>query len=40
VIKSWQQRAINVRGKALNCGHFLAEEVPEETYQAIYQFLK
>ncbi len=38
VIKSWQKRAINVQGQALNCGHFLPEESPEETYQLINTF--
>ncbi|MDJ0662513.1 MAG: alpha/beta hydrolase [Crocosphaera sp.] len=39
VIQSWQKRAINVQGKALDCGHFLPEESPEETYQLIETFL-
>ena len=39
VIKSWQKRAINVQGKSLNCGHFLPEEAPEETYQCLQTFL-
>ncbi len=39
VIKSWQKRAINVQGKSLNCGHFLPEEAPEETYQSLQTFL-
>ncbi|MDJ0728973.1 MAG: alpha/beta hydrolase [Crocosphaera sp.] len=39
VIKSWQKRAINVQGNALNCGHFLPEESPEETYQLLQTFL-
>ncbi|WP_107671395.1 alpha/beta fold hydrolase [Cyanothece sp. BG0011] len=39
VINSWKQRAINVQGQALNCGHFLPEESPEDTYQSIQAFL-
>lgn len=39
VLKLWQQRANHVTAKAINCGHFLAEEAPDETYQAIQQFL-
>lgn len=39
VLKTWQERASDVRGFALPCGHFLPEEAPEETYQAIYKFL-
>ncbi|PSF36029.1 alpha/beta hydrolase [Aphanothece hegewaldii CCALA 016] len=40
VLELWQQRAINVTGKAINCGHFLAEESPVDTEQAIYGFLE
>ncbi len=39
VLETWREQAINVQGKSLPCGHFLPEEAPEETYQAIYQFL-
>ena len=39
VIASWQDRAINVMGKGLDCGHFLPEEAPEETYIALRDFL-
>lgn len=35
----WRQRAVNVTGKALPCGHFLAEEAPEETYGELRAFL-
>lgn len=38
VIASWQNQAINVTGKGFNCGHFLPEEAPEETYRAIIEF--
>jgi haloacetate dehalogenase len=38
VIASWQNKATNVTGKGLNCGHFLPEEVPEETYRALREF--
>lgn len=30
-IEDWQEVATDVRGRALPCGHFLAEEAPEET---------
>lgn len=40
VLETWYNRAINVSGQAINCGHFLPEEAPEETYQAIDKFLK
>jgi haloacetate dehalogenase len=36
----WRERAVNVTGKALPCGHFLAEEAPEETLTELRNFLK
>lgn len=39
VIKLWQERANNVLGKAINCGHFLPEEAAEETYLNMRNFL-
>ncbi|NES69776.1 MAG: alpha/beta hydrolase [Okeania sp. SIO2D1] len=39
VLEMWRQRAVQVSGKALNCGHFLPEEAPEETYLALREFL-
>lgn len=39
VLEIWKQRATNVTGKAIECGHFLAEEKPEETYLEIRNFL-
>jgi haloacetate dehalogenase len=38
VIEVWRQRAIQVQGKALNCGHFLPEEQPLATYSALKEF--
>jgi haloacetate dehalogenase len=38
VLKIWQKRAIDVQGRAVNCGHFLAEEAPEETYLLLKDF--
>ena len=35
----WRERADDVRGHPLNCGHFLAEEAPEETAREIMGFL-
>ena len=35
----WRQRAVDVRGKPLNCGHFLPEELPEETTGELLAFL-
>ncbi|HBE20877.1 MAG TPA: alpha/beta hydrolase [Cyanobacteria bacterium UBA11149] len=38
VLKTWQERAVNVSGKALDCGHFLPEEAPQETVTALRDF--
>ena len=35
----WRDRAIDVRGKALDCGHFLPEELPEATTVELLAFL-
>ena len=40
VVAVWRERAANVSGKALPCGHFLAEEAPEETLTELRNFLK
>ena len=40
VLTTWRERASDVRGKPLNCGHFLPEEVPEETTAEILAFLE
>ncbi|NES84716.1 MAG: alpha/beta hydrolase [Moorea sp. SIO2B7] len=39
VLETWRERAIDVTGKGLNCGHFLPEEAPEETYHCLREFL-
>ena len=39
VLSTWKKRAVNVRGEAINCGHFLPEEASQETYLAVQQFL-
>jgi len=38
-IKVWKEWANNVEGHSINCGHFLPEEKPLETYEAIINFL-
>ena len=37
-IEVWKNWADNVSGEALECGHFLPEEKPKETYQYIIDF--
>ena len=39
VLACWRERAVDVRGRALPCGHFLPEEAPEETAAALLEFL-
>ena len=36
----WKKRADNIRGKGLNCGHFIPEERPEELVSELLQFLR
>lgn len=39
-IEVWQEWASSVEGKAIDCGHFIAEEAPEETYEIISSWLE
>ena len=39
MLASWRERAEDVRGQAIDCGHFLPEEAPEETTEALLTFL-
>jgi len=39
VLHVWREYATDVRGHGLPCGHFLAEELPDETYAALRAFL-
>ena len=39
VLAVWREWASDVRGKAIDCGHFLPEEAPDETYAALREFL-
>jgi haloacetate dehalogenase len=39
VLSIWRDYARDVRGRALDCGHFLAEERPTETAAALIEFL-
>jgi haloacetate dehalogenase len=36
----WQNEAVNMEFKAIECGHFLAEENPHETLSALNAFFK
>ena len=38
VLSVWHDRAVSVQGHALPCGHYLAEEAPEETLAALRLF--
>jgi haloacetate dehalogenase len=38
VLGIWHDWADDVRGRGLDCGHFLAEEAPEETYRELHAF--
>jgi haloacetate dehalogenase len=38
VLSTWSERAADVRGRALPCGHFLAEEAPAETLAELLRF--
>ena len=39
VLACWRERAARVRGRSLPCGHFLAEELPDETAAELISFL-
>jgi haloacetate dehalogenase len=40
VMKIWREHAVNATGKSLPAGHFLPEEVPNETLSALVSFLE
>ena len=37
-IEAWRERASNVRGRMLPCGHYPAEQAPDETYDELRRF--
>lgn len=37
-IEAWLERATNVKGRKLPCGHYPAEQVPDETYRELIIF--
>jgi haloacetate dehalogenase len=39
VLETWRTWAEDVQGHGIDCGHYLAEEAPEETYAALRAFL-
>ena len=39
VLATWREKARDVRGRALDCGHTLQEECPEEVLAELHQFL-
>jgi haloacetate dehalogenase len=38
VLSVWRERANDVRGRSIDCGHFLAEEAPDETLSELQSF--
>ena len=38
-IEAWKERALDVRGKMMPCGHYPAEQAPEETLAELLGFL-
>jgi haloacetate dehalogenase len=40
VIAVWRQWAEDVRGRAIDCGHSIPEEAPEDTYRELLAFFK
>jgi len=39
VLETWREKAVDVRGHAIDCGHTLQEEAPEEVLAALLAFL-
>ena len=39
-IEAWRERALDVRGKMLPCGHYPAEQVPDATYAELRAFFR
>jgi len=40
VLATWQEKADDVQGRALDCGHALQEEAPEQTAAELLEFLR
>ena len=39
-LRLWRERAEEVTGRCIDCGHYLAEEAPEETLQSLLTFFR
>ena len=39
VLETWREKATDVRGRALDCGHTLQEEAPEDVLRELLEFL-
>jgi len=37
-MEAWRERALNVSGRMLPCGHYPAEQSPDETYAGLRDF--
>lgn len=40
VLETWRAKALDAHGRALDCGHFLAEEAPEDTLEEMLGFFE
>jgi haloacetate dehalogenase len=40
VLATWRERAVDVRGRALPCGHYIPEEAPEQTLEELLSFFR
>ncbi len=40
ILDTWRERAHRVRGRALDCGHFIAEERPDEVVRELLAFFE
>ncbi|MFC3419589.1 alpha/beta fold hydrolase [Salinicoccus hispanicus] len=38
VLSIWRDWTDDVEGRGIECGHFLAEEAPDETYEEMHRF--
>ena len=38
VLATWREKAVDIRGRAIPCGHYLPEEAPDETVDELLRF--